>query len=45
MPTSRLRIPVNLTQAQRKAVVLLLPDLTKRLARLAHHEAGLDLMP
>src|SRR5689334_1044109 len=31
MPTSRQRIPVNLTQAQRKAVALLLPDLTERL--------------
>jgi len=31
MPTSRQQIPVNLTQAQRKAVALLLPDLTERL--------------
>jgi hypothetical protein len=31
MLTVRHNIPVNLTQAQRKAVALLLPDLTERL--------------
>jgi hypothetical protein len=31
MPVSRRFIPVNLTQAQRKAIALLLPDMTERL--------------